>query len=87
MYRLSRVEQENISRKAANSTNTRYLKCSGWQQMVYSSGPRKGLTLRLHGRRMSPPHCICDPLGIVSVEQNTVVWAYECTGGLPKVHE
>ena len=55
--------------------------------MVYRSEPREGLTLRLHGRRRSPPHCICDPLGIVSVEQNTVVWAYECTGGLPKVHE
>ena len=84
--RLSRIEQENISRKAADSPNTRYLKWSGRQQMVYSSGPREGLPPKLHGRRKSPPHCMCDPLGIVSVEQNTV-WAYECTDGLPKVYE
>ena len=38
--------------------------------MVYSTGPREGLQPRLHGRRKSPFHSICDPLGIVSVEQN-----------------
>ena len=55
--------------------------------MVYSSGPREGLTPRLHGRRKSPPYCVCDPLEIVSVEYNRAYWAYECTGNLPKVHE
>ena len=33
--------------------------------MVYSSGPREGLTPRLHGRRKSPPYCTCDPVEIV----------------------
>ena len=55
MYRLSRAEQENISRKAASSTNTRYLKCSGRQQMVYGSGPREGLTLRLMAKEEGRP--------------------------------
>ena len=54
--------------------------------MVYSSRSRKGLSLRLHGRRKSPPYCICDPLGIVPMEKNTV-GANECSGGFSKIYE
>ena len=39
VYRSSRIEQENISRKAADSLNTRYLKWSGRQQMAEESRP------------------------------------------------
>ena len=57
-----------IPRTAADSSDTRHLKWSGRQQMVYSSRSRKGLSPRIHGTRKSPSYCFCDPLGIVPME-------------------